>query len=82
MPKRPSDMNHHAKHTVDLATGQARDEAPKGRQLSGIASAANLTPEQRRDRAKKAAAARWGNGAKRGDRGTGSPPRNPANASG
>ncbi len=64
MPKRPADMNQHAKLTVDLATGRARDEPPKGRQLSGMASAAKMTPEQRRERAKKAAAVRWGkNGA-------------------
>lgn len=57
--ERPTDMNQLGKRIVDLATGQAVDEAPKGRQRSGIAAAASMTPEQRRERAKKAAAARW-----------------------
>ncbi|MDE0040022.1 MAG: histone H1 [Gammaproteobacteria bacterium] len=60
MPKRPTDPNEHAALTVALATGQVSDQdEPKGRQLGGIASASKLTPEQRRERAKKAAAARW-----------------------
>ena len=59
MFKRPSDLNQHAKLTVELATGQVKEDEPKGRQLSGIASAAGLTPKQRRERGRKAAAARW-----------------------
>ena len=59
MFKRPSDPNQHAKLTVELATGQVQEEEPKGRQLSGLASAACMSPEKRRERAKKAAAARW-----------------------
>ncbi len=60
--KRPSDPNELAKRVVDAATGAASDKdlEPKGRQLSGLARAASMTPEQRRALAKKAAAARWG----------------------
>ena len=58
--QRPTDINQLGKRVVELATGQAEEERPKGRQLSGIASAASLTPEQRSARARKAAAARWG----------------------
>ena len=56
---RPTDPNQLGKRIVDLATGQAEDAPPSGRQLSGIKAAAKMTPEQRRERAKKAAAARW-----------------------
>ena len=59
MFKRPSDPNQHAKLTVELATGQVQEEKPKGRQLGGIASAASMTPAQRSERARKAAAMRW-----------------------
>ena len=61
LPKRPRDPNQRAKLTVDLATGQATDEAPEptGRQLSGLARAAQLTPEERRELGRKGAAARW-----------------------
>ena len=57
--QRPTDINQLGKRIVDLATGQATDEAPSGRRRGGIASAAKLTAEQRHERAKKAAAARW-----------------------
>ncbi len=58
--KRPADFNQRAKMVVDLATGQIEeDDEPKGRQRSGLATAAGMTPEQRYQRAKKAAAARW-----------------------
>ena len=60
--KRPADMNQHAKLTVDLATGQAKEPELTPRQLHGIRTAMKLTPEQRHERAKKAAAARWGHG--------------------
>ena len=60
MFKRPSDPNQHAKLTVELATGQAQEEKPKGRQLSGLASAAGMSAQQRHKRAKKAATVRWG----------------------
>ena len=57
--KRPADTNQLAKRMVDLAVGEAVEVEPTKRQLNGVASAAKLTPEQRRERAKKAAAARW-----------------------
>lgn len=53
------DTNQLAKRVVDLATGQKREAKPEGRQLSGTARAASLTPKRRREIAKKAAAARW-----------------------
>ena len=57
--KRPADMNQLGKRIVDLAVGEATDEEPTKRRLGGKASAAKLTPEQRKARAKKAATARW-----------------------
>jgi hypothetical protein len=70
--KRPTDPNELAKQLVDEATGQApafnpdegKDPAAvalgrKGGLKGGKARAANMTPEQRREAAKKAAAARW-----------------------
>ena len=59
MIKRPTDANQLGKRIVDLATGQATDHQPTRRQLGGVASASKLTAEQRRERARKAAAARW-----------------------
>ena len=57
--KRPADFNRRAKLVVDLATGRAEEETPSGRQLCGLARAAALTPERRREIAQKAAAALW-----------------------
>lgn len=57
--KRPVDTNQLARQIVDLAVGEANEEEPTHRQLGGIASASKLTAEQRRERAKKAATARW-----------------------
>ena len=57
--KRPADTNQLAKRIVDLAVGEANEEEPASRQMGGMASASKLTAEQRRERAKKAAAARW-----------------------
>ena len=57
--KRPADINQLGKRIVDLAVGEAEESEPTKRQLNGVASAAKLTPKQRRERAKKAAAARW-----------------------
>lgn len=57
--KRPADMNQHAKLTVGLATGQATEPELTPRQLAGIRRSEKLTPQQRQERAKKAAAARW-----------------------
>lgn len=57
---RPADINQLAKRVVDLAVGEAEEVEPTMRQLNGAASAAKLTPEQRHDRARNAAIARWG----------------------
>ena len=59
MPKRPADMNQLGKHIVDIAVGDAIDKEPTNRQIGGMASAAKLTKEQRKERAVKAAKARW-----------------------
>lgn len=67
MKKRPKDTNQLAKLIVDLATGEAeepKDPAAvalgrKGGLKGGKARAAKLTPEQRKEIARKAAAKRW-----------------------
>jgi hypothetical protein len=69
--KRPTDPNELGKLLVDLATGEARESddrkdpaavalGRKGGLKGGRARAAKMTPEQRSDAARKAAAARWG----------------------
>ncbi len=71
--KRPRDLNQLAAAIVDAATDEAAPEpvgdgkdpaavalGRKGGQKGGAARARALTPEQRREIAKKAAAARWG----------------------
>jgi hypothetical protein len=69
-PSRPRDTNELARRIVDLATGEARDpvereQSPmaelgqRGGKKGGAARAANLTPEQRSEIARKAAAKRW-----------------------
>lgn len=63
-PKRPRDANQLAKFVVDLATGEAEEDARvegqrKGGLKGGAARAASLTPEQRSEIARLAAAARW-----------------------
>lgn len=66
-PKRPRDTNELAKHIVDLATGEAEDEAApekaegqrKGGLKGGKARAEKLSPEARAAIARKAARARW-----------------------
>ena len=69
-PKRPRDPNQHAKRTVDIATGVIEElpagpesrEAETGRMggvRGGRARAERMSPEQRSEAAKKAAAARW-----------------------
>jgi hypothetical protein len=63
-PKRPRDANQLSKFIVDLATGEAENEAKaedrrKGGLKGGAARAASLTPEQRSEIARIAAAARW-----------------------
>jgi hypothetical protein len=75
-PKRPRDPNQLAKSIIDIATGQKPDRDPtpeeqgkdpaavelgrKGGLKGGKARAHALTPEQRAEIAKKAAAKRWG----------------------
>ena len=60
-PKRPRDANQLAKRVVDVATGAEPDvPEPKGKQISGHARAASLTPDRRREIGRSAAAARWG----------------------
>lgn len=74
MPKRsskPRDLNKLAAAIAAEATGEKPEELPSdknphavalgklGGQKGGKARAAKLTPEQRRDIAKKAARARW-----------------------
>jgi hypothetical protein len=71
---RKLDLSQLAKAIVDEATGErktqpgdTRDPAAvslgrKGGLVGGQARAAKLSPEQRREIAKKAAAARWGKG--------------------
>lgn len=67
-PKRPRDPIQLAKLIGDIATGQVPDEQPerpavararKAGAKGGRARAATLTPEQRADIARVAAAARW-----------------------
>jgi hypothetical protein len=67
----PRDPNQRAKAVVDLATGQrepdpvpAKDPAAIARGklggvIGGARRAANMTPEQRSESARKAANARW-----------------------
>jgi hypothetical protein len=72
--KHPRDPNQLAKLIVDIATGEV-EEAPvddgkdpaavalgrKGGLKGGKARAENMTPEQRSEAARRAAAARWAN---------------------
>lgn len=71
-PKRPKDGNQLAKLMIDMASGEVA-ESPEsvesnpaaalgriGGLKGGKARAAALTPEQRKDIARRAAAARWG----------------------
>lgn len=72
--RRPSDVNELAHRLVDEATGAAPKHDPdvgkdpaavalgrRGGLKGGKARAAKMTPEQRSEAAKKAAAARWAN---------------------
>lgn len=73
-PKRPRDLNQLAKAIVDLATGEAKEQPEqdqdkdpaavslgrRGGLKGGKARADRLSPEQRREIARKAAARRWG----------------------
>lgn len=74
--KRPRDINELARAIVDEATGNTPEEDPSpetplknphaqalgrlGGKKGGLARAAKLTPEQRKEIAKGAAKARWG----------------------
>lgn len=62
-PKRPRDPNQRAKLIVDIATGEAQEEAPasstEAGRKGGKTRANRMTAEQRSDAARKAAQARW-----------------------
>lgn len=66
-PKRPRDANQLAKMIVDLSTGDEQEPElnvkQKAGQLGGLkggkARAAKLSPEQRKEIARKAAQKRW-----------------------
>lgn len=69
-PKRPRDPNQLAKFIVDLATGDKTEERPEapspaqefarsGGLKGGKARADALTPERRKEIARKAAEKRW-----------------------
>lgn len=65
-PKRPRDPNQLAKRIVEIATGEGSDEetglvqrARKGGLVGGKARSKALTPEQKSEIARVAAAARW-----------------------
>lgn len=72
-PPRPRDPNQLAKLIVDIATGKAEDKdlgdgknpaavslGRLGGLKGGRSRAANMTPEERKEAAFKAAQARWG----------------------
>jgi hypothetical protein len=70
-PKRPRDPNQLAKVIVDIATGEASEPGPSRAVIArarnagvrgGPARAMKLTPEQRSEIARAAAAARWKKG--------------------
>lgn len=56
--KRPGDVVGNAVHCCKVLVGDA-EETVTGQRNSGDARAASLSPERRRETAKKAAAARW-----------------------
>jgi hypothetical protein len=71
LSKRPTDPNQLAKRIIGIATGEEPDAAPekdpaavalgrRGGLKGGKARADSLTPEQRSEIARKAAAKRWG----------------------
>ena len=69
--KRPRDPAQLAKFIVDVATGEIEDRVPTAEELGkdpaasamgkkgGAARAANMTPDQRRAAAQRAAKKRW-----------------------
>lgn len=64
-PKRPRDPNQLAKLICDISTGERSDDTPQMTSAAklggkgGKARAKSLTPEQRKEIAEIAAAARW-----------------------
>lgn len=68
--KRPADVIANAVHVMKIATGEVEEEyegddgkdkaAQSLGKKGGVARAANLTPEQRSEIARKAAQKRWG----------------------
>lgn len=67
-PKRPRDTNQRAKSIVDIATGETEDnDSDKDKNQAAVelgrkggkARAKNLTAEERKEIAKKAAEKRW-----------------------
>ena len=71
-PKRPRDTNQLAKYIVDLSVGEAQEDDPTagknkaavesgrlGGLVGGMARAKALSPERRKEIARKAIAARW-----------------------
>ncbi len=64
--KRPRDPNQLAKHIIGIATGEVEEPDPKanagqrkGGKRGGAARAKSLTPQQKSEIARAAAAARW-----------------------
>jgi hypothetical protein len=65
--KRPADVTGNAVHVMRVLTGEVEEDAPvEAKQKAGLkggpARAKALTPQQRSDIAKTAAAARWKKG--------------------
>jgi hypothetical protein len=65
-PKRPRDTNQLAKMVIDIATGEVEESKADanargvaGGKVGGAARAKALSPERKREIAKKAAASRW-----------------------
>lgn len=73
-PKRPTDLNQRAKLIVDLLTGEETEQSDQGKKKNpnavalgklggkkgGEARASKLSPERRKEIARKAAEKRWG----------------------
>ena len=65
--KRPADVTGNAVHVMKVLTGETAEDAPveakqKAGRKGGAARAKALTPQQRSEIAKTAAAARWKKG--------------------
>ena len=61
--RRPADVVGCAVHVMKIATGEIEKDLPKnrdGKVNGGKARAESMTPEERKELAEKAAAARWG----------------------